>query len=131
MSESLFKGYHHIGLIVTDFDRSLKFYQGLGGTVLNTFNLPGKTICMVDLGGGAVVELITGDLNAPENEPRWAHIALATDDTKAAFDLAVSLGAKVRSEPREGALPGEKPLKMSNCFVLGPDDEVIEFFNVL
>ena len=49
-----FNGFHHIGLIVDDAERSLKFYtEGLGGKV--TFSFPmggsGKEIYLEDLGG--------------------------------------------------------------------------------
>ena len=85
-----FDGYHHIGLIVKDADKSLKFYtEGLGGEV--TFSFPmgdtGKTIYLVDLGGHAVVEIIPRGDGDAESNAHWAHIALATDDTRAAYAL--------------------------------------------
>lgn len=121
------KGYHHIGLYVSDIERSLKFYQeALGGKVTYSFSpAPDRTIYMVELGPGAVVELLPGE---PGNENRpWAHIALWAEDTRAAFEKAIAHGATVKSEPRDGTL-GEGGIPMCGAFVYGPDNEVIEFF---
>lgn len=125
-----FNGYHHIGLRVTDIDKSLAFYtQGLGGQV--TFSFPmgnsGKTIYLVDLGGNAVVELLPNGVDTPETDARWAHIALATADARAAYDRAIAAGAVHRSGPDDAMLG---TMAVVNAFVTGPDQEVIEFFEV-
>lgn len=125
-----FSGFHHIGLAVDDADRSLAFYtQGLGGKV--TFSFPmsgsGKTIYLVDLGDNAVVEIIPRGLEGPESGARWVHIAVATDDTRAAYDLALRAGALAKSEPNDTMLG---TMAVCNAFVTGPDGETIEFFQV-
>ncbi len=81
-----FDGFHHIGLIVKDVDKSLAFYRdGLGGKVVHSFPASrGGTIWLVDLGGNAVVEIIPGGGDAAESNARWAHIAVRTDDVRAA-----------------------------------------------
>jgi lactoylglutathione lyase len=126
----VFQGYHHIGLVVDDADRSFKFYtEGLGGKL--TFSFPmggaGKTIYLVDLGGNAVVEIIPRGNEGPESSARWAHIAVATDDARAAYDLAIKAGAATQSEPQDMMLG---TMSVCNAFVYGPDGEVIEFFQV-
>lgn len=124
----MFNGYHHIGLVVQDAEKSLQFYtEGLGGKVTFCFPLgdSGKTITLVDLGGGAVVEIIPRGQNGDEANARWAHIAVATDDARSAFSRAVDAGALVQSAPKDihlGTLP------VCTAFVTGPDGEVIEFF---
>lgn len=125
-----FDGYHHIGLLVKDADKSLKFYtEGLGGEV--TFSFPmgdtGKTIYLVDLGGHAVVEIIPRGAGEDESNAHWAHIALGTDDTRAAYAMALEAGAVTQSEPRDGKLG---TMAVCNAFVRGLDGEVIEFFQV-
>ncbi len=125
-----FDGYHHIGLMVKDAEKSLNFYtEGLGGEV--TFSFPmgdtGSTIYLVDLGGHAVVEIIPRGNGEAEANAHWAHIALNTADTRAAYALALAAGATSRSEPRDGKLG---TMAVCNAFVLGPDGEVIEFFEV-
>ena len=126
-----FNGYHHIGLLVRDMEASLRFYtEGLGGT--ETFSFPmgdtGKLIRMVDLGGNAVIELIPRGVEEAESNARWAHIALRTDDAGAAYAKAMEAGAVSRAEPKDVRLGGTMPA--SNAFVLGPDGEVIELFEV-
>ena len=125
-----FNGYHHIGLYAADAAKSLAFYtDGLGGK--ETFNFQmggGGTIYLVDLGGGAVVEIIPKGEGKAESDPHWVHIAVATDDARGAFQKAVAAGAKVQSEPHDTTL-GTMPV--CNAFVKGPDDEVIEFFQVM
>jgi lactoylglutathione lyase len=124
-----FCGYHHIGLIVDDADRSLEFYKKLGA--VETFNFPfgneGMYIYLVDFGGGAVVEIIPRGNGGDEAHARFAHIAVATDDARAAYDLAMKAGAVSRTEPADVSLG---TLKACIAFVLGPDNEVIEFFEV-
>lgn len=123
-------GYHHIGLKVKDIDKSLRFYtEGLGGKVTHSFPMgdSGKTIYLVDLGGNAVVELIPGGFEELETNARWAHIALATTDAAADHAQALAAGAKQRSGPTACMLG---TMAAVNAFVTGPDDEVIEFFEV-
>ena len=127
-----FNGYHHIGLLAKDAQKSLDFYtKGLGGTMTFSFPMPSdtsKTIYLVDLGGNAVVEIIPRGNGEEELNAHWAHIALRTEDTRAAYDMAIKAGAISRDEPKELKLG-----TMSVCisFVFGPDREVIEFFQIL
>lgn len=123
-------GYHHIGLAVKDWEKSLNFYtEGLGGEV--TFSFPmgntGKTIYLVDLGGNAVVEIIPRGNGEAESNAHWAHIAVATDDARAAYKRALTAGALNQSEPQDCLLG---VMAVCNAFVTGPDGEVIEFFEV-
>jgi len=125
-----FKGYHHIGLAVEDVERSLKFYtEGLGGKVTIAFPMgdTGKTIHMVDLGGSAVVEILPRGEQGAEANSRWAHIALATDDARAAYAMALKAGAVSRTEPVDKTINN---MGVCNAFVFGPDGEIIEFFQV-
>jgi catechol 2,3-dioxygenase-like lactoylglutathione lyase family enzyme len=125
-----FTGYHHIGLAAKDVEKSLEFYtQGLGGTISASFPMgnTGKSIYLVDIGGHAVVEILPFGNDESETNPRWAHIALETDDARAAFAMAIKAGATIKSEPREIKLG---TMAACNAFVLGPDGESIEFFQV-
>ena len=127
-----FNGFHHVGLLVKDARKSLDFYtQGLGGTVTFSFPMPGdnsKTIYLVDLGSNAVVELIPRGSGEEESNAHWAHIAVNTDDAKAAYERALEAGAVSRSEPKETKLGA---ITVCNPFVYGPDREIIEFFQIL
>ena len=122
-------GYHHIGLIVDDAEKSLAFYKKLGAVVDFSFPMgdSGKTIYLADVGGHAVVEIIPRGNGGEESNARFAHIAFATDDAKAAYELALSAGAVSRTAPNELKLG---TMDVCIAFVLGPDKEVIEFFQV-
>jgi catechol 2,3-dioxygenase-like lactoylglutathione lyase family enzyme len=126
-----FNGYHHAGLWVKNAQKSVDFYtKGLGGKVTFSFPMGGsaETIYLVDLGGNAVVEIIPRGNGEEEVNAHWAHLAVRTDDAKAAYDAALKAGAVSRSEPKEvklGAMPA------CIAFVHGPDKEVIEFFQVM
>jgi len=125
-----FNGYHHIGLAVRDTEKSLEFYKKLGG--IETFSFiygdEGKSVYLVDIGGHAVVELLPFGTEEEEKNARFAHIAVETDDARAAYDLALKAGATPRSEPREMKLG---TMDVCIAFVYGPDKEVIEFFQVI
>lgn len=123
-------GYHHIGLLVSDMEKSLKFYKdGLGGLVTCQFSMKDRdeTIYLIDMGNNAVVELIPTGNGEKEENAHWAHIALNVDNARDAYNLALSAGAKIKSEPADMVLGS---LDICNAFVFGPDDEVIEFFQV-
>jgi lactoylglutathione lyase len=123
-------GIHHVGLLVTDTEKSLAFYRdGLGGTVVHSFAIgPDKTIYLVDLGNNAVVELIPVGEGAADAKIGWVHLALKTDDARASFNAALAAGAAVHAEPAERPL-GE--MKAVLAYVQGPDKELIEFFEEL
>jgi lactoylglutathione lyase len=124
-----FNGFHHIGLWVKDADKSLAFYQALGGKIVFSFPMAdsGKTINLVDLGNNAVVEIIPRGNGEDETNAHWAHVAIRTDDARAAYDLAIKAGAESQSAPQDMNL-GTMPV--CNAFVRGPDHEVLEFFQV-
>ena len=117
--------------MTADAKRSLEFYtKGLGGEIVFSFPMPNdkeKEIFLVDLGGNAVVEIIPRGVEELESNARWAHICLSTDDVRGAYEAAIAAGAKPRSEPEDGFLG---TMERTGAFVYGPDDEVIEFFNV-
>ena len=126
-----FNGIHHIGLLVKDEQKSLDFYtRGLGGKVVFSFPMSGsdKVINLVDLGNNAVVELIPRGNGEEEVNAHWAHLAVLTDDARAAYDRAIRAGAVSRSAPAENKLG---TMTVCNPFVYGPDKEVIEFFQIM
>ena len=122
-------GFHHIGLIVDDAEKSVAFYEKLGGVQKHSFTMGGgdKKIYLVDVGGNAVLEIIPRGNAGAEANARYAHIALNTDDARAGYDAAIKAGAASRTEPRDVSLG-----TMNACiaFVIGPDNETIEFFQV-
>ena len=125
----MYTGFHHIGLKVRNFDASLKFYLDLGGKEVFRFPMgdSGLFIALVEMAPGAVVEIIPSGFEEAEACARWAHIALATPDCRKAYELALKAGAVCSIEPRDCMLGS---MSVCNAFVLGPDGESIEFFQV-
>jgi len=124
-----FNGIHHLGLWVKDAQKSLDFYTQLGGKVIHSFSMPDLdgTISLVDLGNNAVVEIIPRGNGEEEVNAHWAHVAIRTDDARAAYDLAMKAGAVSHIEPKDVNLG---TMAATIAFVLGPDKEVLEFFQV-
>ena len=129
MSKIGIKGAHHFGLFVTDAARSLAFYRdALGGTVNHSFlTEDGRTIYMVDLGGGAVVELIPYGEGRADVAIGWAHIALEVDDVQAAYDACLAAGCESWKVPT--VMDIGKPAHLA--YVHGPDGELLEFYKEL
>ena len=94
-----------------------------------TFQFPisdgGETIDLVDLGGDAVVEIIPRGQNSVEANARLAHIAVATDDARKAYELAIKAGRSHRANPTTA---NWETLSVCTAFVNGPDGELIECF---
>ena len=87
-----------------------------------------KNIYLVDMGGNAVIEIIPKGNGEEEVNAHWAHLAIRTDDSRAAYDLAIKAGAVPKMEPKDAKLG---TMNVCISFVYGPDREVIEFFQVL
>ncbi|GHU08587.1 hypothetical protein FACS1894151_04770 [Spirochaetia bacterium] len=124
-------GFHHIQIVVKDYDTSMKFYvEGLGGKEVHSFPMgdSGKKISLVDLGNNAVIEIVPRGEGLEESNAHWGHIALRTDDARTLYDKAIKAGATPRNPPNDGNLGGNLPI--TNAFFLGPDKEVIELMQL-
>ena len=119
-------GFHHTALRVKDFDAAVAFYEALGCSVKLIWDNRGSRSCLMDIGGNNCLEIHSLGKDAEEDAPRFEHIALATDDPDADFTAALAAGARPRIEPKDVNLGGDFPARIA--FVVGPNDEVIEFF---
>jgi lactoylglutathione lyase len=108
---------HHIGIYVTNLEKSLQFYE----TILpvqrkETMNW-NKTELLFLRGGGFVLELIPATL--PDS--RTTHIAFAVE----------SVETKIIELQQSGITPSDGPCKLENgwqtVFYEGPNGEEIEF----
>ena len=125
-------GMHHVSLSVADFNRSVAFYRnGLGLTEICQWDMGGTPAIMLALDDGTIIEIFGNGSSEKEQNVRFGHIALATDDVDAAYSHALSLGATSHMEPADATLPAKDPMSVRIAFVLGPDDEKVEFFKVL
>jgi lactoylglutathione lyase len=124
---------HHVGLTVTDIDRSAAWYRGALGLELRlSFELPGGARgAMLRSGAGAGVELFqvpdaeTGisfaDPPAAMRTAGFGHVAFETDDLDAAFVRAIEAGATEVWAPRQSPEPDRRM-----AFIHDPDGNLIE-----
>lgn len=127
------KGLHHVSITVKDFDATIEYYtKGFGFTQSVAWDRGGgERAAMLDMGNGAMLEVFSGRTAAAAEDGIIAHIALASDDTDADFQRALSVGAVVQMEPTTVSLPGDPPTPIRIAFVKGLDGDVVEFFQYL
>lgn len=126
-------GVHHLAIQCRDLKESLHFYcDVLGMTPVLEFTTA-RNIVLVDIGDGSHVELLgprldgqLGEIAAAPVHP-LVHLALTTTDTRAAVEKVRAAGYQVTVEPKDVALG---TLSVTNAFFKGPNDEIIEFFQV-
>jgi len=126
-------GFHHIALRARDFDRSLAFYtEGLGFSLAHGWGEGAERIALLDIGDGNYVELFASrpgqtpvpSRDAPDPWP-YFHLALRSSDVDADIARVRSLGCPITVEPKSVEVNG-KTIRVG--FFLGPDGEVLEFF---
>lgn len=125
-------GFHHIALRARDFDHSLAFYtEQMGFPVAHQWGEGAGRIALLDLGDGNYIELFastpdqvppTG--NAPDPWP-FFHLALRSTDVDRDIETVRALGCTITVEPKSVPVNG-KTIRVG--FFLGPDGEVLEFF---
>ena len=129
-------GFHHIALRARDFDRSFAFYtEGLGFRLAHQWGEGEKRIALLDLGDGNYLELFAsapGQSPDPESDipAPWPyfHLALRTSDVDGDIEKVRALGCPITIEPKSVPVAG-KTIRVG--FFLGPDGEVLEFFQHL
>lgn len=124
---------HHVAVPTRDWDESLQFYTDvLGMRMVAEFSEPERRLCLLADGSGGHIELYGPSVVSPtspsttKGDP-FNHIALGTDDTRAAIESVRALGYEVTYEPHALRV-GE--LDTVIAFFKGPNGESIEFFEV-
>ncbi len=124
---------HHVGLTVTDIDRSEAWYRAALGLELQlSFELRGGARgAMLRSAGGAGVELF----QVPDAQPGmsfadpptamrtagFGHVAFETGDLDAAYVRAIEAGAAAVWAPRQSPEPDRRM-----AFIHDPDGNLIE-----
>jgi len=132
-------GFGHVGLCVSDLDRSRRFYvEGLGFELMNGIDVPDSPADRLlrlepPLGlraeylakGGFVLELTHFDreANPPAaervmNEPGLTHLSLSVDDVSAVAGRVEALGGQVLRDTDVGG----------GIFLRDPDGQLIELY---
>jgi len=123
------KGFHHIALKASDFDKTVNFYKSLGLKERVHWGEDDKRAVMLDMGDGGCIEIFAGGENRERVDERFLHLAFRADDVDAAYETAMNSGATSKYAPYEASPPDAvPPIKMKVAFVYGPDGELIEFF---
>lgn len=111
------RGFYHVGMTVSDLERSCAFYTALGFDVIGRFHsggpelgegsgVPGSEVDIANLRyDGLTLELIqhtvAGRSTAPRNnDVGAAHICLRVDALNGLYDKLVALGLSSYSAPR-------------------------------
>jgi len=126
-------GSHHIAVQTRDWDASLKFYiDVMGMEKVVEFGPPERKIVLLDIGDGSHMELFEPTEESPEanDEPDHdpiTHIAFSTTDIESAIARIREAGMEIT---REITTLDLGHLNVTIAFFIGPNKEVIEFFQV-
>ena len=125
-----YQGLGHIAVRTADMDKSIAFYELIGGKLLQRAPACPPTqaceLALVEL-AGFVVELIASD---PGGEGVIPHLAIYVDDVdKAAADLR-SLGVDTFMTAEKAVLPNTFG-GLENWVFTGPSGEQIELLKML
>jgi lactoylglutathione lyase len=134
--------YNHIGQVVTDLDRSKRFYQEVFGFKLwyeiQPHDKATAKLCCLTPPLGVTASYLTLDafvlelihysepgVTAPVmprtmNEPGLTHLSMSVDDVRATAERAVAFGGQIIEESDVGAA----------CFVRDPDGQLVELLPV-
>ncbi|MBN0987661.1 VOC family protein [Amphritea pacifica] len=135
--ENNFNGLQHIGIPVTDIQRSITFYRRLGFTVVMEKTFPegdGETTAVMMHRAGVIIELYQlpqSQLEEIENRRDGSvdHIAFSVSNIQAAFDEMKAAGEDIIE-----AAPIHLDFWQNGCqyfAIRGPDGEKLEFNQIL
>ncbi len=123
-------GFHHVAIWTGEWEKSLKFYlDGLGFTSKVEWGEVGSRAAMLDTGDGNYLEIFERDAaKQTVGEANILHLCLRCDDCAAATEIARNAGATVKTEAFSPETFQKIGLNAKIAFILGPNGEIIEFF---
>lgn len=122
-------GFHHIALKASDFEKSLEMYKALGLKEYARWGDSEKTIALLDLGNGGKIELFSNGGDEYSENGKWNHFAMSVDNVEEAYEIALKAGFKPHIAPKVVPLnSAPRKLSINIAFVIGPDNEQVEFF---
>ena len=127
----MIKNLHHVGIVVKDFDATLKTYEGmLGAGPVSTMDMPERNIRAANFQvGGSQLEIFDGSSPAfadilEKNGEGVYHIAYEVEDIEGELKKQAALGIKLVDEvPRE--IPGMKIAFIFPPFGVTSVDEIL------
>ena len=124
-----YQGLGHVAVYTADMDRSIAFYERIGGKLLQRAPVcptQANELALVEL-AGFIVELIAADRGGEGVIP---HIAIYVDDVdRAAADLK-ALGVDTFLTPEKIVMPDTFG-GLENWFFTGPSGEQLELLKML
>lgn len=126
-------GSHHIAVQTRKWEESLTFYtEILGMEQVAQFGSPERKIVLLDIGDGSHMELFepTADSPKPDDDTGHdpvTHFALTTTDIESAVQRVRDAGMEIT---REITTLDLDHLNVTIAFFIGPNKEIIEFFQV-
>ena len=125
-------GFHHMALYVSDFDKSLAFYQKLGMSVYTAWGEGDSRIALLDTGDGTMLEVFAKPGMSVPAEGRFQHLALHVENVEFALQTALAAGATLNMPVTVMDLDSHpRKITIQIAFVYGPDGEVVEFIKQL
>lgn len=117
----------HIGIRVTDTDRSVKFYTEVMGCTQVSDVVTPNARCTFLSAGDTLIELVNKGGAAPRASEQL-HLAFLTDNINASIDALLAHGVAFEEDAYPFSL--DKPKQIGeNSYILffrGPDGELIE-----
>lgn len=128
-----FQGLGHVAVYTQDIEKSIDFYEKLGGEVKGRGGVSApageKKLALV-LFGGITLELIQSPTDMPMGEGNIPHFALLVDDLDAAAEEVRAAGVDSFLTPEKKVLP-DLFGGLHNWFFTGPSGEQIELLQML
>ncbi|MGC4376661.1 VOC family protein [Fictibacillus sp. Mic-4] len=122
---NMIKKLEHTGIMVSDMDRSLDFYQNVLGLKLRLREALNDEVELAFLafpGEDAVEVELIGGRGVGEQEGRVNHLAFSVDNIEAELERLASFGVKLVDESPRSILNGTVKI----AFFEGPDGEKLE-----
>ena len=144
-------GLHHVGVTVSDLDRSLRFYRDLlglavlhrgvdqGAWIDDVVGIDGTVIAVADLdaGDGRILELV--EYRSPResaaitrcSQPGTLHVAIAVESVPATLArIEAAGGAAISRRPVTLALPGSTWDGATVAYTRDPDGAIVELIEL-
>ena len=128
----MIKGFHHVAVKASDFEKSYKFYtELLGLKCRNAWGEGEKRARMLVAEDGSAIELFAGGVKADALTSPYIHIAFAVDDPDYYIEKVRAEGYAIKMEPTDMDIQGTPGFKARIAFCYGPDGEEVEFFKAV
>ena len=143
----LIKEVRHFGIVVSNLEKSLKFYRDLLGlkiltnmnesgefidNILSLNNVQVKTVKMESMGGGTLIELleykspISNSVNKKIFDIGASHVAFTVNDIDEYYEILSNSGVTFNSSPQ---ISSDNKVKVAFCY--DPDNIPIELVQIL